>query len=337
MLDVPSEANAFTVINAEAARRGGGRVPARVNVVKPLQRDDGRTHLSSAAKDQVTEKMVAAVAPMTILDPKFTRALDFKLRRLKEKEILEANLRRPTRNRRRPGALATSNPNLSWKDSTPPKRTMSQSQPRIDTIPDDDEQGKIGTKPDKSPNTNKSRSKASGVNDTEKPRFITTVKSGQFLLPPPGVACLLGLDTLYPSQEREKIVYSYSSKPKAVSNRSKRSIPDKKTENIPNVAPSCAPTAGRTHAGELFGGVRSLIAGVAGVKHLLDQHDHALVYCHVFEPIHLIAKFCAKYINNAFYSELSCIMHTLSLVSITDATRWCESLTIIIFRILSYY
>lgn len=284
-LDIPADdANAFTVINHEEDNHTAKHVPLPriVNVVKPLQRDDGRTHVPSATKDQLTERMVAAVVPQTILDPKFTRALDFKLRRLKEKEILEANLRRPTRYRRRPGALATSNPNLTWKEQTPPKKTMSQSQPRIDIISSDGERTKISPKFDKSPqNLSKSRSKISGASEVDKPRFVTTVKSGQFLLPPPDVAHLLGLETLYPPQEREKIVYSYANKPKAVTNKSKRSVPEKK-ETVPNGVPHGAPTLGKAkrtnvNGGEVFKGVRALIAGVAGMKHLLEEHDRVLV------------------------------------------------------------
>ncbi|CAH0728089.1 unnamed protein product, partial [Brenthis ino] len=275
MLDIASESNAFTVINHEEDKHSPKHtaLPRNVNVVKPLQRDDGRTHLPSAAKEQMTEGM-AAVAPQTILDPKFTRALDFKLRRLKEKEILEANLRRPTRNRRRPGTFAFSNPNLTWKDQTPPKKMMSQSQPRIDTISSDNDKGKITMKLDKSPVAGKNRGRAAGSTDTEKPRFITTVKTGQFLLPPPDVACLLGLDTLYPPQEREKIVYSYASKPKAVTTRSKHSVSDKKNEVMPNGVPSGISNVKRASGGELFKGVRSIIAGVAGIKHLLEKQDH---------------------------------------------------------------
>ncbi|CAH2107844.1 unnamed protein product [Euphydryas editha] len=279
-LEIPADdTNAFTVINHEEEKHTVKHVPLPriVNVVKPLQRDDSRTHVPSATKEQLTERMVSAVVPQTILDPKFTRALDFKLRRLKEKEILEANLRRPTRYRRRPGALANSNPNLTWKDQTPPKKTMSQSQPRIDIISNDGDRTKISPKFDKSPQISKSRTKVSGASEGDKPRFVTTVKSGQFLLPPPDVACLLGLETLYPPQEREKIVYSYANKPKAVTNKSKRSIPEKK-ETIPNGVPSGAPglsNAKRTNvnAGDVFKGVRALMAGVAGVKHLLEEHD----------------------------------------------------------------
>ncbi|XP_047527259.1 radial spoke head protein 3 homolog [Vanessa atalanta] len=276
-LDIPTDnSNAFTVINHEDEKHIVKHVPLPriVNVVKPLQHDDGRTHLPSATKEQLTEKMVAAVAPQTILDPKFTRALDFKLRRLKEKEILEANLRRPTRHRRRAGGLATSNPNLTWKDQTPPKKMLSQSQPRIDIISSECERTKISPKIAKSPSTNKNRSKVSGTSEGDKPRFVTTVKTGQFLLPPPDVACLLGLETLYPAQEREKIVYSYASKPKAVTNRSKRSVPEKKVETIPNGVPPGINNEKRVSGGEVFRGVRALIAGVAGVKHLLEEHDH---------------------------------------------------------------
>lgn len=322
LLDIASESNAFTVINHEEDKHSPKHtaLPRNVNVVKPLQRDDGRTHLPSAAKEQMTEGM-ATVAPQTILDPKFTRALDFKLRRLKEKEILEANLRRPTRNRRRPGTLAFSNPNLTWKDQTPPKKMMSQSQPRIDTISSDNERAKMTMKLDKSPVAGKNRGRAAGIIDTEKPRFITTVKTGQFLLPPPEVACLLGLDTLYPPQEREKIVYSYASKPKAVTTRSKRSVSDKKSEVMPNGVPPGITNTKRVSGGELFKGVRSIIAGVAGMKHLLEKQDHVFVsitflffqlsYCNIIQ---------IQYSSTDTYFI---VFHSAYVVSITDAVQQC--------------
>lgn len=231
--------NAFTVINGDVRARN-------VNVVKPLQRD---THQSGR------DEMVA-VSPQTILDPKFSRALDFKLRRLKEKEVLEANLRRPTRTRQRQ-ALAVSNPNIC-KEHTPLLRTMSKSQPRVDTISD-------------SERTRVDKCKVRRQDD--KPRFVTTVKTGQFLLPPPEVASLLGLETLYPPQEREKIVYSHSNRPKVVMSRSKRSVSEKPAlVDVPHQSDK-----EKMHAGAVFKNVRALIAGVAGVKHLLEQRDHVLV------------------------------------------------------------
>ncbi|XP_032511545.2 radial spoke head protein 3 homolog [Danaus plexippus] len=260
------EANAFTVINNEDKHARGQR---NVNIVKPLQRDDD-SDVTKTGKEQVTDRMVA-VTPQTILDPKFSRALDFKLRRLKEKEILEANLRRPTRQRRRAGALAASNPSINWKDSTPPKKMLSQSQPRIDIISCNGESSKF-SRNDKSP-VCKSRSRVSGISEGEKPRFVTTVKTGQFLLPPPDVACLLGLQTLYPPQEREKIVYSYASKPKAVATRTKRAS-ETKTEKVPNGLPTNINNTRPKNASEAFKGVRALIAGVAWVKHLLEQSDN---------------------------------------------------------------
>lgn len=273
------DSSAFTVINHEERRRRDEHdvtlvervLPRNVNVVKPLQR------AAEPAPD--APGMGAPQGPHTILDPKFSRALDFKLRRLKEKEILQANLRRPTKFRpTKNGLLAASNPNISSKEQVSPGKLVSRSNPRIDIIPPENDK-KISPKMDKSPSPGrKSRTrKISGSNDGEKPRFITTVKTGQFLLPPPEVASLLGLQTLYPPQEREKIVYSYASKPKAVPMRSKRSIPDKK-EGIPNGGTNISTVGAdagnrRPHAGDVFGGVRALVAGVVGMRHLLEQTD----------------------------------------------------------------
>lgn len=259
------ESSAFTVINHEEekpAEHGVTRervLPRNVNVVKPLQR---------AEPAPAPPDMGAPDAPHTILDPKFSRALDFKLRRLKEKEILQANLRRPTKFRPRNGLIAASNPNISMNEQTSPGKLVSRSNPRIDIIPPDNEKSKISPKMDKSPSPGrKSRTrKISGSNDGEKPRFITTVKTGQFLLPPPELASLLGLQTLYPTQEREKIVYSYASKPKAVPTRTKRAA---EREG----APAPAQPSKRPHAGDVFGGVRALVAGVVGMRHLVEQSN----------------------------------------------------------------
>ncbi|KAM3961947.1 LOW QUALITY PROTEIN: radial spoke head protein 3 [Aphomia sociella] len=270
------DSSAFTVINHDGDKRREDEaierkvdehvLPRNVNVVKPLQHGD---------VDDATDDMDSTAGPQTILDPKFSRALDFKLRRLKEKEILQANLRRPTRYRPRNGLLAASNPNISSKEQTSPGKLISQSNPRIDILaPDDEYKLKISPKMDKSPSPGrKSRvRKISGSNEGDKPRFITTVKTGQFLLPPPEVACLLGLETLYPPQ-RERIVYSYASKPKPVATRTKRSF--RKKENIPNGGSTTgAGLAKRPNAGNVFNGVRALVAGVVGMKHLLETSDN---------------------------------------------------------------
>ncbi|XP_060801226.1 radial spoke head protein 3 homolog [Amyelois transitella] len=258
-VQLPSEdSSAFTVINHDDEKDPAeSALPKNVNVVKPLQRD------------AETDRMDSPAGPQTILDPKFSRALDFKLRRLKEKEILQANLRRPIKYRPRNGLLAASNPNISSKDHTSPSK-LSHSHPRIDVIAPET---KISPKMDKSPSPGrKSRvRKVSGSNDGEKPRFITTVKTGQFLLPPPEVACLLGLETLYPQDDRDKIVYSYASKPKAVNARSKRSVQDKK-ENKVNIT-NCGIVSGpqKLQVGNVFGGVRALVAGVMGIRHLHEK------------------------------------------------------------------
>lgn len=266
------DSSAFAIINhAEsvpskpAAAAEPAPPPRNVNVVKPLQ-------------------VAPPPATHTILDPKFSRALDFKLRRLKEKEILQANLRRPTRHRSKNGALAASNPNVSSREQPLPK-VLSQSHPRIDNIEQELEK-KISPKMDKSPSPGrKLRSRNTQSNDGDKPRFVTTVKTGQFLLPPPEVARILGLETLYPAKERDKIVYSYASKPKAVASRSKRSVQEKKENIIPNG--SVEEAARRARASQLFGGVRALLAGVAGVRHLLPPAaDTYVLVCSLPYHVH---------------------------------------------------
>ncbi|KOB67369.1 Radial spoke head protein 3-like protein [Operophtera brumata] len=196
------QASAFTVLHQGGQRVEAARpsLPRSVNVVKPLQHED--------------PPALVPAPPNTILDPKFSRALDFKLRRLKEKEILQANLRRPTRPQPR---LAASNPNLSTSESSWPGRLVSRSQPRIDAIPpDEDRSSKISCKMESSPSPGAGAGLRSHSREPDKPRFVTTVKTGQFLPPPPELACLLGLQTLFPPARRERVVYEYASKPKAV-------------------------------------------------------------------------------------------------------------------------
>ncbi|KAG6465349.1 uncharacterized protein LOC119190693 [Manduca sexta] len=280
------DGGAFTVINNEGETHettapDDAPLPRNVNVVKPVRRaDDQREHFNSACTRLPPPAPAPAAppgpAPRTILDPKFSRALDFKLRRLKEKEILQANLRRPTRYKPRNGLAASSIPNISCKERVSVVN-MSRSHPRIDVIaPPEDASLNMDKTPSPARRARGQLTTRSSL-DSDKPRFVTTVKSGQFLLPPPEVATLLGLETLYPPQEREKIVYSYASKPKALASRSKHSPPEPKKEMIPNgVVSSGTGAARRAHPGGIggaLGGVRALVAGVVGLRHL--QHAHS--------------------------------------------------------------
>lgn len=220
--------SAFTVLE----RDGGGRQAAgearRVLAVKPQRRVPAPPEPSS---------------PHCMLDPKFSRALDFRLRRLQEKETLRANLSRPTRARQR-RAMAASEPALTARAAAAPG--LGGSQPRLFAP-----EATSGASP--SPGR-RSRGRAGReAGESDKPRFVTTVKTGQFLLPPPEIACLLGLETLYPPQERDKIVYSYASRPKAVTSHAKR--------------PGAAAEA-RARVASVFGGVRALVAGVVGLRAL---------------------------------------------------------------------
>ncbi|CAG5042550.1 unnamed protein product [Parnassius apollo] len=257
--NVPFDGDSFIVGGQEPAAPVPDKpAPRSVNVVRPLAR-----------------ALPVTVDSRTALNPKFSRALDFKLRRLKEKELLEANLRRPVRSRIAMGALAASDCNISHispRERGLRDKSRNRSHPQINSI-SSRERTKISPRTDDSPSP-KSRHKK---NDSEKPRFITTVKTGQFLLPPPQLAYLLGLHTLYPPQEREKIVYSYASKPKAVSTRSKRSILEKKENKLPNGNLNANACGNRINHGEAFRGVRALIASVAGMKHVLEERDRAYV------------------------------------------------------------
>lgn len=246
---------AFTVIEAAHDERDASSPPhPPVNVVKPLQRDG-----LSPPPNRLTAPPPALLrASDALFDPKFSRALDFKLRRLKEKEILQTNLRRPVRSRAR-NWLVASDPNIARAEPSA-RRIMSRSHPRLDAA--------------ERPPVGRSSPRAAPSASEERPRFVTTVKAGRFLLPPPEIASLLGLETLYPPQERGDVVYSYASKPKAVP-RGRVSVrqpahfppPACKRESPPappSAAPRPAPTA-------LFGGVRSLVAGVVGMAHMLDK------------------------------------------------------------------
>lgn len=188
---------AFTVINHEERSPRALARARSVNVVRPLPRD----------------------AP---LDPHFTRALDYKLRRLKRKEMQQAASRRPR-------AHHASEPDVAREHAAPAK-AASRSYPHLDALARD------------------------------KPRFVTTVKSGQFLLPPPPLARLLGLQSLYPAPPaRERVVYEYANRPEPVASRARR------------------PAAAAARVGDAFRGVRALVAGVAGVRQQLERRDHVLV------------------------------------------------------------
>ncbi|KPJ15923.1 Radial spoke head protein 3-like [Papilio machaon] len=224
---------------------------SNVNIVRPLVRPP--------------------VDSRTALDPKFSRALDFKLRRLKEKELLEANLRRPVRPRHGMGALAASECNLHLsQDRAEREKAKNRSHPHINCIPSMD-RVKLSPRMEESPSPD--QKKRNKQNEHDKPRFVTTVKTGQFLLPPPEVAYLLGLHTLYPSQDREKVVYSYASKPKAVTTRPKRSVAETKDNRMPNGGPNVDASKKGMNPGEAFRGVRALIASVAGMRHMVEKQD----------------------------------------------------------------
>lgn len=229
--------SAFTVLERDGGRReaDGTGEARRVLAVKPQQRVPAPPEPSS---------------PHCMLDPKFYRALDFRLRRLQEKETLRANLSRPTRARQR-RSMAASEPVLAARAAAAPM--LSGSQPRL-YAPD----ATVGASP--SPGRRGRASLEPGESD--KPRFVTTVKTGQFLLPPPEIACLLGLETLYPPQERDKIVYSYASRPKAVTTHAKHLPPEKKQNG------TATEGAARARVSSLFGGVRALVAGVVGMRSL---------------------------------------------------------------------
>lgn len=229
--------SAFTVLERDGGRREAGAEgeARRVLAVKPQRRVPAPPEPSS---------------PHCMLDPKFSRALDFRLRRLQEKETLRANLSRPTRARQR-RAMAASEPVLARAAAAP---NLGGSQPRLFAP-----EAALGASP--SPGR-RSRVRAGyDPSESDKPRFVTTVKTGQFLLPPPEIACLLGLETLYPPQEREKIVYSYASRPKAVTTQAKRVPPERQDG-------PAAEGAARARVASVFGGVRALVAGVVGMRSL---------------------------------------------------------------------
>ncbi|XP_049866205.1 radial spoke head protein 3 homolog B [Pectinophora gossypiella] len=109
----------------------------------------------------------------------------------------------------------------------------------------------------------------------ERPRFVTTVKSGQFLLPPPELATLLGLESLYPAP-REPIVYSYSSHPKPVAARAKRDTRGA-ARGPSGAAEKAAGGAARARLGAALGSVRVLAAAALGLR---GQHG-TLAYSNV--------------------------------------------------------
>lgn len=240
-----SRPSAFTILERDGGRHeaDGAGEARRVLAVKPQQR------LPPAPPEPSS--------PHCMLDPKFSRALDFRLRRLQEKETLRANLSRPTRARQR-RAMAASEPVLTARAAAAPM--LGGSQPRLYAP-----EAAAGASP--SPGRRGRASLEPGESD--KPRFVTTVKSGQFLLPPPEIACLLGLETLYPPQERDKIVFSYASRPKPVTTQARRLPPEKKQNG------AAAEGAARARVSAVFGGVRALVAGVVGMRSL---HGYVMSY-----------------------------------------------------------
>lgn len=60
------------------------------------------------------------------------------------------------------------------------------------------------------------RQTVNGNNPSERPLFITTVKTGVFLDPPPDLAVLLGLDSGSPNCRSKRSYYSYTSKPRVL-------------------------------------------------------------------------------------------------------------------------
>lgn len=250
--DASSGAEHLAVHSPDGADR---ELPARptlsnINVVRPLNR-------------------APPVDPRTALNSKFSHALDLKLRRLKEKEVLETNQRHPVGPRLAMGVPAVSECNIAHAGLQHREKNC-RSHPHPNGILSR-EKTKISPRADNSPSPGlKGRYRQA---DSEKPRFVTTVKTGQFLLPPPQVAYLLGLHTLYPPQERERIVYSYASKPKAVVTRPKRSPLEKKELKPVNGSVDAGAYQRKANPREALRGVRALIASVAGVRRALEEQD----------------------------------------------------------------
>lgn len=226
-----------------------GEPPSAFTVLEHEHEHEPRARHVLAVRPQRREPAPAPPGPgPDPLDPKFTRALDFKLRRLKDKELLQANLRRPVRPRRAPPAGAEPEPRPAGAGVPAAGRL----EPR------------------------RGRSEAEG----ERPRFVTTVKTGQFLLPPPPLASLLGLEALYPAPERN-LVYSYASRPQEVPRARRAAPPTCAGPEAPvpwpgHGAGQCAGPGGARH---VFGGVRALVAGVVGMRHMLDdKHEYAPLY-----------------------------------------------------------
>ncbi|XP_039749267.1 radial spoke head protein 3 homolog A, partial [Pararge aegeria] len=197
------------VAAADAGRAALGRAPAAMPALQ-LAAHAFTVISGSGAPPPPVARRVLAVRPQqrpAAPDAHFARALDLKLRRLKQRERLAAGQRRA---------------------------------------------------------------------DADRPRFVTTVKTGQFLLPPPGAPAHPGLHALYAA--REPVVYEYASRPKPVAARARRSLPGS-GDRVPNGAPVAlrGDEPSPSGPGMAFRGVRALIAGVAGVRRLLERRDCVLV------------------------------------------------------------
>lgn len=230
-----------------------------VNIVKPVQRNpqyevEDRAPLNQPPTDNrrtdnntdepVNQarkrlKTMEVMAPsQTILDPRFSRNLDLKLRRLKEKEIIAERISRRAKERSKVVI-----PKIEIRSVPPNTKRFTRSNPNVSLVKPNivnleiKETGKnYDNKSERSSsrenevkfpellkygsNRKTTQSHENIVNN--RPLFITTVKKGQFLPPPPEMASLLGLEGYMESTVGKiggglsPLVYSYASRPKVL-------------------------------------------------------------------------------------------------------------------------
>lgn len=181
------------------------RVPDKNEFVFRVELDDEDSEQETRPKRRRPTE--PAVHSQTILDPHFSRHLDLKLRRLKEKEIIAERLSRRSKERQQQ-QQQQQQPIVMQKVS---KLNADQNRSKPNVV-------NMTYENDEKPIIKQKKIVSSNSPLPEKPLFITTVKKGEFLPPPASMATLLGLT----SCERlggagaPTLVYSYASRPKMV-------------------------------------------------------------------------------------------------------------------------
>lgn len=222
--DIFEPSESFAVINKDSfvlyppVQEAPVKPLKNVNIVKPVLRtrvpDKNefvfRVELDDEDSEQETRPKrrrppEPAAHSQTILDPHFSRHLDLKLRRLKEKEIIAERLSRRSKERQQ---QQQQQPIVMQKVG---KLNADQNRSKPNVV-------NMTYNNDEKPIIKQKKIVSSSSPLQEKPLFITTVKKGEFLPPPASMATLLGLTSCerLGGASAPTLVYSYASRPKMV-------------------------------------------------------------------------------------------------------------------------